>query len=258
MTQRLSTDLVREEFKSKGFTLLGEYKNRHIPVKVICSCGRTSTITYGSFKRGSKCLGCSGKRKLDFEFVKSYFEKSGCKLLETEYKDAFHPIQYICSCGNEDETFWNNFQQGRRCQKCRYTRSSDKLSGSKNYGWIKDRDALKLRRQITRRAGSMLRSLFRRTGKKKNSRTELILGYKYKDLQTHLTCHSNWATVSLGEWHIDHIYPVSAFLSKGITDFKLINCLENLRPLSKHDNSPKNNKHDKRAFEEWLTSKGVP
>ena len=45
-----------------------------------------------------------------------------------------------------------------------------------------------------------------------------------------------------GEWHIDHIKPVSAFVKEGITDPKIINALDNLQPLWAEDNLRKGNK----------------
>jgi hypothetical protein len=58
-------------------------------------------------------------------------------------------------------------------------------------------------------------------------------------------------------WHTDHIFPIKAFLDYGIVDIKIINCLENLRPLDAKENLCKNAKYDKVLFEQWLQSKGV-
>lgn len=46
-------------------------------------------------------------------------------------------------------------------------------------------------------------------------------------------------------WHIDHIKPINAFLDEGITDPKMINALDNLRPIRKEENLKKNCKYEK-------------
>ena len=57
-------------------------------------------------------------RKLTHEYVYNYFKENNCQLLETEYKNAVTKMRYICSCGNQTEIKWNNFQQGQRCKEC--------------------------------------------------------------------------------------------------------------------------------------------
>jgi hypothetical protein len=57
-------------------------------------------------------------RLLTFNYVKEYFIKEECELLETEYIDAKTKMKYVCKCGNESSIVWNHFQQGKRCRKC--------------------------------------------------------------------------------------------------------------------------------------------
>lgn len=71
-----------------------------------------------------------------------------------------------------------------------------------------------------------------------------LLGYSTEELVKHLESQfdDGMSWNNYGEWHIDHIVPVSFLLSNGISDACLINCLKNLRPLwaaeniAKHDN----------------------
>jgi hypothetical protein len=69
-----------------------------------------------------------------------------------------------------------------------------------------------------------------------------MLGYSADDLKYHLESKfkegmswSNW-----GEWHIDHITPVSKF-DIG-TDVSIVNSLDNLQPLWQSENLIKSNK----------------
>lgn len=58
-------------------------------------------------------------------------------------------------------------------------------------------------------------------------------------------------------WHIDHIFPLKAFVDYGILDPALANCLENLQPMLGKENISKSAKYDKFSFENWLESKGI-
>jgi len=69
--------------------------------------------------------------------------------------------------------------------------------------------------------------------------------YTALELKTHLEQQFQVGMTwdNYGEWHIDHIKPVSAFISEGITDISIINELTNLQPLWAVDNITKGAKH---------------
>lgn len=71
------------------------------------------------------------------------------------------------------------------------------------------------------------------------------LCYTPKQLRDHLeslfTDGMSWD--NHGEWHIDHIIPVSILLEYGITDPAFINGLDNLQPLWAIDNMIKGNRY---------------
>lgn len=46
-----------------------------------------------------------------------------------------------------------------------------------------------------------------------------------------------------GEWHVDHIKPIIAFINEGVFDIDLINSINNLQPLWAKDNLSKGGKH---------------
>lgn len=78
------------------------------------------------------------------------------------------------------------------------------------------------------------------------TRTEEQLGYTKEQLKKHIegmfSCGMSWS--NHGDWHVDHIKPVSLMLSEGITDPKIINALENLQPLWATENLIKGAKYD--------------
>lgn len=60
-------------------------------MKYICKCKNKSEITFNHFKQGVRCIECSDKNKLSYDFVKNYFEKKNCELLE-EYYNINHSL----------------------------------------------------------------------------------------------------------------------------------------------------------------------
>lgn len=101
----------------------------------------------------------------------------------------------------------------------------------------------KWRQKETSKAICFMRDSLRRVLKtEKNGRTEKILGYTRFDLINHIERQfqpgMSWG--NHGDWHIDHITPISAMLSMGITCPQKINCLSNLMPVWKEDNLKKN------------------
>lgn len=121
--------------------------------------------------------------------------------------------------------------------------------------WVPDREQYKQDCLFRQRAYKLVRMVLNVTGRVKNKRTAALLGYDYKQLQEHITTHPNWKLVKDSEWHIDHIFPIKAFLDANIYDIKLVNCLENLRPVSKEENLAKNAKYDKLEFKQWLLNR---
>lgn len=91
---------------------------------------------------------------------------------------------------------------------------------------------------------------------KKYDYTHNILGYSSDDLLKHLESFASWTELKDKKWHLDHIFPIKAFLDRGIKDIKLICCLENLQPISDSDNLSKSCKFDEKEFVEWLIKKG--
>ena len=77
-------------------------------------------------------------------------------------------------------------------------------------------------------------------------RTESILGYTRHDLKSHIShmFEDGMSWGNHGEWHIDHIKPVSAFIKEGVTDPAVINALDNLQPLWAKDNLSKGAKYE--------------
>jgi hypothetical protein len=95
------------------------------------------------------------------------------------------------------------------------------------------------------------------TNQKKTSKTAILLGYHASELHARIYNHPDFLTLNGLDWHIDHVFPITAFLEHGITDLAVINCLENLRPMLGSENMSKHAKYDMSDFKFWLESKGI-
>jgi len=139
--RRHSYAFIQSEFEKAGCKLLSsEYMNKDTILKYMCSCGNSEVqkITYGAFRIGHRCKKCgiekiASSRRLSYDYVKSEFEKAGCKLLSTEYINNRQYLKYYCSCGNPkiQKIVYSAFQKGHRCNKC----GIEKRQGENSHNW---------------------------------------------------------------------------------------------------------------------------
>lgn len=96
--------------------------------------------------------------------------------------------------------------------------------------------------RIHRAIGNRLRNML----KSKTESTFELLGYSRRDLLNHLEKQfkDGMAWDNFGDWHIDHIVPLSSFCisSEDDPNLKSAWCLSNLRPLWAKDNMEKSAK----------------
>lgn len=62
MAEKYSQDFVADYFRQHGCELVGSYVNNQTPVGYRCVCGRESSISFVSFKRGSRCRQCRNEK----------------------------------------------------------------------------------------------------------------------------------------------------------------------------------------------------
>jgi hypothetical protein len=232
------------------------YVNSQQRIKFICSCGKEFNTTFSLFLSGRRCTNCgikkrSATRRQPMENVQQIFAQENYTLLSTEYKNTKTPLQFRCPRGHKHQISLDNWKKGQRCRKC----YEEDNVGPNHPNWCEDREAKKLRDSIRRRCFSLLHNTLNLTNQKKKGKSYYILGYTCEELQNHLTSHSNWKKLKNRRWHIDHIYPIDAFLKHNIIDLKIINALENLRPMLGAENLAKTNHYSKRNFYYYLKSR---
>lgn len=106
--------------------------------------------------------------------------------------------------------------------------------------------------RFRKRLDKALRTSLEYLGLEKKCTAADMLGYDAKQLLEHLETFPTWPLLKDKEWHLDHIFPVKAFVDHGITDVKTICCLKNLQPLLAADNLTKGSKYDQIQFLKWL------
>lgn len=248
---------LEERLLKKELKILSTYKNFKQKYEFEClKCNSlfNSTLDCIFQRKNNGCKSCSkkesnSKQKLDYNDVVCYFDEKNCILLESEYLNSHQKMMYICSCGSISEINFNNFKNGRRCKKC----AIQKISGTNNYGWIKNRQEYELRKRIRCFCYS---SIKRCLNSNKIAPSYDYLGYSPIDLISHIKSHKNWADLCNKEWHIDHIFPIKAFFDNQIYDVKVINRLDNIQPILAKNNLKKNSKYSKRKFKDYLENIG--
>jgi len=104
-----------------------------------------------------------------------------------------------------------------------------KINIENTKSWLKRNPHIVIWRQIVYRT-------IRKFGKTKKEKTIELLGYTPNELKIHIeSLFENGMTwENWGEWHIDHIKPLSTFDSD--SNISEVNALSNLRPLWAEDN----------------------
>lgn len=99
----------------------------------------------------------------------------------------------------------------------------------------------RLRSDPAFRMAKCIRDCIRRTVKNKSAPSVEMIGYTPDELRAHIERQfiKGMSWENYGEWHIDHICPVSKMIAEGVTDPAVINCLSNLRPMWAADNMSK-------------------
>jgi len=126
---RHSFSKIKEDFESRGFTLLSEendYKGNDSVLECICVCGRTSTKRYYDLMAGKKCDGCA-KDKLSELFRTPHKEadrraaKQGLTVLEYSYKTVADRFPLQCNtCNHKFKTSLSSLQfKNTGCPQCK-------------------------------------------------------------------------------------------------------------------------------------------
>lgn len=115
--------------EKNGCEFIDKYQEKtSVKIKFKCKCGEIQIKKITQFKNFTMCTKCTYKirnvnRRHTIEYIKKEFENKNCKLLSTEYTNAFQRLDYICSCDNKATIRYNDLQNGYKCRKCKLERT---------------------------------------------------------------------------------------------------------------------------------------
>jgi hypothetical protein len=163
----------------------------------------------------------------------------------SSFKDGYAYVCKICHVERTKIHYENNSEVKERRKE-----NSRKWKENNRERWRANRRRQEMNKRQTP-IGKLLNSLHcgvyaqLKTGKK-GKRSFSLLGYSPDELKKHLEKQfkENMSWENYGEWHIDHIIPISVFNinSSEDIDFKRCWSLNNLRPLWAIDNMKKRTK----------------
>lgn len=257
---RIKLDIVHiiKHFMEHGCELLEkEYVNAKTKMQYRCSCGNISEINWNNFQQGQRCRKCgflktANAHRLKQNNIENEFKSKNCELLST-FSNSQTKITYKCYCGEINTTYYHSFKNGHGCKKCKIV----KLSGPNSYNWNSNRDQIVSNKLFRKKCYSLVRNTLNATGLTKKTKSYKALGYTATELKNYIYNHPNWINLINIKWDLDHVFPIQAFVDHGIYDVRLINCLENLQPVSSTFNRSKNNKYNKKEFVKWINKKGI-
>jgi hypothetical protein len=260
-TKKKTFEEVKQSFEKAGYTFIStEYVNSKQKLQYICPNGHQREISYADFSSGRRCIECYHERQRQekltpIEEIKKVFEQRGYTLLTKTHDVGRQIFESLCPRGHLYKTDLTKFKDcGYGCAKC----AAINNTGTNNPNWNPDREAVKQNGKIWRAWRNNLRHAVSGRNKKTSEEIKEILGYDWNDLREHIFNHPNWNNLKdKNAYHVDHVFPIKAFLDYGIKDPKIICALENLQPMDKGENMKKNRYYDKQKFEEYLKSKGL-
>jgi hypothetical protein len=255
-SNKFTIEKARLVCEQQGFKLVAkEYKGNNVKMAVICSCQTPAEMRLSDIQNGHKCRKCrarksSERNKTSDADISTFCQEKGCQFVRSWIQSKRTRIEYVCKCGKPYEAYWTNFQKCPNCKKC----GSQKITGANCYMYDPDREAVAMRRKFRRVCDQHIRRFMKASGQKKTKHTHELLGYTPQQLQEHILNHPEMARCG-EDWHIDHIWPIQAFVDHGIFDLKLVNQLSNLRPMPGKANLSKADKYDEKEFVRWLNQR---
>lgn len=207
----------------------------------------------------SECKECvSIKRKKYFLENYERHRNNAKKYYEENKKEIYEKIDKEKKKINDRNYRKRNYKKLKEKKIEYYYKNRDKILEDRKEYYEENKDKLnktnERKREIRRKSyrkrkyqyvwREILRKTISQLKLNKSQTTKEILGYYYDDLKLNIESkfEPGMSWDNHGEWHVDHIIPISMF--KEGTSPMIVNRLDNLRPLWGKDNIKKSNKID--------------
>jgi len=137
MSKKMTYEYIKKYIEDvEGYKLLSEeYINNRTKLQIQCPNNHINNITWGSFKRGSRCKKCADeatRKRLthNYEYVNQYITSFGFALLEPNYIHQHNDITLCCHKGHVFTTTFFKFKHNehKSCPVC---------IGKPNYEYVK-------------------------------------------------------------------------------------------------------------------------
>ena len=195
---------------------------------------------------GRKCVECHWEAQRVRTSVGQNKEYKRCYMSDPTNRKHVQKTERIRKNNSEDyKNKKKEYQKSEKYKEYRRKISSYEINLAKR----RKMNRFKYRNDELYRMNVILRTSLRRvlrmTKQGKTGRSSRILGYDAFELKERLESQfkdgMNWR--NHGEWHVDHIVPVTMYIELGVTDPSVINALDNLQPLWAEENLKKGNRH---------------
>lgn len=199
------------------------------------------------YTKNRQCVDCSAKRSSEWRSKNPGAAEKATKKWRDANKDHVLSVRIAYRK--------NNSEKIKAYKSMRYFLNIDESRQKERNRYPKRKESNKRCREENKRkpewfaAQFMRNNIHRMLNDKGRRRSEDLVGYKRDDLIKHLESimepWMTWENYGL-LWEIDHIVPIDYFLKNGIDCPKIVNALENLRPLCRTENKRKSNKLERK------------
>jgi virulence-associated protein VapD len=138
--RKLSYEYVKHQIEQCEYILLStEYHHVREKLHMICNEGHECYISASDFiNTGHRCRICSTKksansRRHSYQYIKTYIESFGYKLLSDNYENYKSKLFIECEHGHQYYVTYTDFQTGSRCIKCHHENCKNSYEDVKTY-----------------------------------------------------------------------------------------------------------------------------
>ena len=193
------------------------------------------------FAKDGACKACAReKRARQYNQNPEQSKKSSS---EWKAKNKEHLAAYMVKWRRENKDHVESYSEKYRSENAERRRQQKEDWRKKNIEHVRAYATNRYRTNINHKLSHIMRGMVQRVVSNGKSSQ---LNYNFEQLKKRIEMQfkdgMSWS--NHGEWHIDHIIPVSELIRCGVTDPAKINALENLRPMWAKDNISKGDRFD--------------
>lgn len=121
MSEKLTTEYIREEVRKRGYKLIGGYINAKTKITLEDEKGYLYNIKWNGFKRCKDPCKFHQTNPYTIKNIKLWMKTNaiGYELISTEYKSSHEKLIFKCpKCKQEFDSSWDDFHSGKRCHYC--------------------------------------------------------------------------------------------------------------------------------------------